>query len=187
MKNDICRQGRCEINLEEALAICRLMDVCRKPLEHVLTQKGIQEVGSISHVFVDISMEPLSPVGTFCQSQYYPDLIRAVKQPPTVWTCTKLPNMKMLSELIEAMESGLKCTIETTDLGVTISMNVDGGRGRLVLEGVGSIGWSEQLQLRSRFFSETTAALTMYLTDVVVRLNRFLPWLIKLAGGKVTI
>lgn len=165
--------------------------------------------GANSPLVLPIKADMLWPIGTFKPKEWHGvglfkktvtvinNIIRAVFEEQVEWTCTKLPNTFKLGELLEAMEpgrwrvggpAGVSPMIyhisdqqgPLEELIVVVLYNAEPLRS----EGVKLVAeeYHTMIQKKRKY-----AARYRMVVDAIGRLNCFLPWLIRLAGGKVRI
>jgi len=211
MKNDICRKKLVEISRQQAEQVARLMTLAHGrqyhigscDLENCFWDCIWASVGGGTHHCLRIVAELLLPTGTFCPKDWlsgYPaeqaghtktrDIIRAAFQKPMVWTCTKLPDLNKLHELVRAMGPD-KWDIGTDAESVVCGRYLPDGSEypedvfaltKGVRLGSGLLTARTTQLKRNRTESPVRIRLTC---DAILRFSCFLPHLIALAGGEV--
>lgn len=208
MRNDVVRKKSVEINREQAEQVARLMTLVLG-CSYRLGFEGIRASVSDYYHLMPIEVEPMSQAGTFRPEYWMPlspptriehvrtrSVIRAVFQPQTRWTCTELPLYpSKLLELIRALDDdpagwGMQPLGEISV--ITFLANRRIGEFKMIPNNGIGFGkpWSESLEhivivwrsLTSRYDHRSGKE---KIIAAFRRLNRFLPHLIRLAGGKV--
>jgi hypothetical protein len=194
LRGDVCRQKTLPINLQEAETVARLLDVEFGPGSRI-------DCNEIYNPEIRPLWFALNPAAIFrptgwadhfnsrSQNRKIRNIIRVIKQPQAVWDCTGLPNIPKLSELLVAMEPETGwCVVDGDDPIISIpkedSHNVI---IRISLDWDKPSTWSEVLTKEASVWQEPVndCGYNFEISDAIVRLNRFLPHLIVLAGGKV--
>lgn len=206
MRNDVCRRKSVEINHEQAMQCVRLLQLRVDPsfrLEMHGLNFGLRPPAeSVAKSFMPIIMHPLEAVGWFAPRTWTPstnhrranqairNIIRTVFQDQLDWTCSKLPDLDKLSELVGVM--GPDNWIIGRD-GESIIVGDFVPDGSEYPEDVFALTKDVHLSSgllaaqvdRLRKTDNKSPVRIMMTCEAIVRLNRFLPHLIRLAGGKV--
>ena len=187
MHNDVVRRKSVEINREQAEQVVRLMSLALGRPYRLEFERINAHICGCYHT-MPIAVEPMSSVGTFNPMSWklsgYPprraehtkthNIVRAVFQPQLSWICTYLPDWGKLADLVGAMEPGTWAVGEN-DYVKCIQYWPEGQ-----YLPTDAFLFTKDAHLSSRSISSKIDKI-----PACERLNRFLPWLIRLAGGKV--
>ena len=203
MERDVCRRRRVVIYRKQAEAVVRLFSshFCVETwLDYSGLCCGERLTGRPPENLFPIDMRPLCAEGEFRPSEWIPadwedkskqtvrSVIRAVCQPQTRWTCLRLPDLPKLNRLLRAIDPLDGWDLGKTNEAVSIRLKIDGKPYTGLGPEAHRMLCSDWLAQEEGLWRQTATSSTPHkvlIADAIKRLNRFLPHLIVLSGGKV--